>query len=197
MSNQKHASMDIKQQLVDVHSKSQTILDATQKSLGFVPNMYKNMAINPALLDAYAYAYQSFRQNAGFTPVEQEVVFLSAAYANNCEYCMAAHSFVGDNMTKVPAEVTDAIRAGNEVPDTKLNALSVFTKKMTKNRGLVKPKTLDLFINAGFTPAHVQGVIVGIAVKTMSNYSNHLTTPVLDDVFAGRAWSKPTKAKSE
>ncbi|MBK8516648.1 MAG: carboxymuconolactone decarboxylase family protein [Saprospiraceae bacterium] len=164
--------------------------------MGFVPNMYNNMAINPALLDAYSYAYQSFRQNAGFTSVEQEVVFLSAAYANNCEYCMAAHSFVGDNMTKVPTEVTDAIRAGIDVPDEKLNALADFTRKMTKNRGTVKQETLDNFLNAGYTPSHAQGVIAGIAVKTMSNYSNHLTSPVLDDVFAGRVWSKPTKVKN-
>ena len=86
------------------------ILENTKKGMGFVPNMYRKMGANSALLDAYIYSYKSFRANSGLNPVEQEVVFLSVAYENNCEYCMAAHSFVGDRMSKVPIEVTDAIR---------------------------------------------------------------------------------------
>ena len=65
---------------------SQGILDNTKKTLGFVPNMYHKMANNTALLDAYTYTYNSFRVNSGFNSVEQEVVFLSVAYENNCEY---------------------------------------------------------------------------------------------------------------
>lgn len=62
--------------------------------------MYKSMGNNPALLDAYIYSYNSFRANSGFNSVEQEVVFLSVAYENNCEYCMAAHSFIGVILVK-------------------------------------------------------------------------------------------------
>ena len=60
------------------------ILEGTKKTLGFIPNMYVTMGANPALLDSYTYAYKSFRANAGFTPAEQEVIFLSVAYENNC-----------------------------------------------------------------------------------------------------------------
>lgn len=169
---------------------SQEIFDKTQKGLGFVPNMYKNMGNNPALLDAYNYSYNTFRANSGFSPVEQEVVFLSVAYENNCEYCMAAHSFVGDMMTKVPIEVTNAIRDGKQVPDAKLAALSKLTRSLTATRGNVSQSEIDAFLAAGYTEVHVLGIIAGIAVKTMSNYSNHVTNPEVDEFFAGRIWKK-------
>ena len=169
---------------------SEEIFDKTQKGLGFVPNMYKSMGNNPALLDAYTYSYNSFRANSGFNSVEQEVVFLSVAYENNCEYCMAAHSFVGDMMTKVPTEVTNSIRDGKQIPDAKLSALSTLTRSLTANRGNVSQEEINEFLAAGYTEAHVLGIIAGIAVKTMSNYSNHNTNPEVDAAFAGRIWKK-------
>ncbi len=173
-----------------ISSVSQTIFETTQKALGFVPTMYKDMGNNPALLDAYTYSYHSFRANSGFNSVEQEVVFLSVAYENNCEYCMAAHSFVGDMMTKVPAEVTNAIRDGKQIPDVKLAALSKLTRSLTVTRGNVSQEEVEAFLAVGYTEGHVLGIIAGIAVKTMSNYSNHITSPKLDAAFAGRVWKK-------
>ncbi len=166
------------------------ILENTRKGLGFVPNMYISMGGNTALLDAYTYSYKSFRANSGFTPAEQEVVFLSVAYENDCEYCMAAHSFIGDKMTKVPVEVTNAIRDGKQVPDPKFAALSKLTRSLTSNRGNVSQNEIDEFLAVGYTEIHVLGIIVGIAVKTMSNYSNHLSDPKLDDAFSERVWQK-------
>ncbi len=168
---------------------SSAILEETKAKMGFVPNMYFAMGQNPALLDSYAYAYNSFRKNAGFSPVEQEVVLLSVAFENRCNYCMAAHSFVADNITKVPAKVTDAIRNDTPISDTKLAILSKLTRSMTRNRGVVDPELIQEFIKAGYSELHVLGIIAGIAVKTMSNYSNHNAVPEVDEVFASRKWN--------
>jgi uncharacterized peroxidase-related enzyme len=175
---------------ISTSSITNEIIETTKKSMGFVPNMYLTMGANTALLDTYIYAYKSFRANSGFNPVEQEVVFLSVAYENNCEYCMAAHSFVGDKMTNVPTEVTDAIRDGKEIPDTKLAALSKLSRSLTKARGNVTQNEVDEFLEAGYSDTHVLGIIAGIAVKIMSNYSNHITNPEIDDAFKGRIWKK-------
>lgn len=109
------------------------------------------MGANPALLDAYIYAYTSFRANSGFNSVEQEVVFLSVAYENNCAYCMAAHSFIGDKMSKVPTEVTDAIRDGKQIPDVKLAALSKLTRSLTATRGNVSQEEVNEFLAVGYS----------------------------------------------
>jgi len=174
---------------------SNNIIADTTAKMGFAPNMYLKMGQNPALLDAYTYAYNSFRSNAGFTPVEQEVILLSVAFENSCTYCMAAHSFVADNMTKVPAEVTDAIRNNTPIGDPKLAALSALTRRLTRDRGAATTENINEFLSAGYSEIHVLGIITGIAVKTMSNYANHNTEPELDELFASRAW-KPTKHQS-
>ncbi len=170
---------------------SKNILEAAQKGMGMIPNMYGGMANNPALLDAYSHAYKSFRENAGFTSQEQEIIFLSVAYENDCDYCMAAHSFVADMMSKVPTEVTDAIRNNTEIKDPKYRALSLFTRAMTVKRGNPSQEDIALFLNAGYTENHILGVITGIGVKTMSNYFNHVFNTPVDDAFKGRTWIKP------
>jgi len=169
---------------------SSEILENTQKKLGMIPNMYNLMANNPALLKGYSDAYNDFRSYAGFTPQEQEVVLLSVSYENNCTYCMAAHSFVADNMTKVPQEVTDAIRNNTKIHDDKLRALSIFTRQIVATKGLPTQENISDFLEAGYTKEHILGVITGVGVKTMSNYFNHIFNTPLDDVFKGRSWVK-------
>lgn len=170
---------------------SNKILENTKMGLGMIPNIFSTMANNPALLDAYSYSYKTFRENAGFTSQEQEIIFLSIAFENECEYCMAAHSFVADMMSKVPTEVTDAIRNNSEIEDAKYKALSMFSKVMTAKRGNPSQEEIDAFLNAGYTENHILGVITAIGVKTMSNYFNHVFNTPVDNAFKGRTWVKP------
>lgn len=169
---------------------SKEILNEAKGNLGFIPNMYKYMAQNPSLLDSYYHAYNSFREQAGFSPQEQEVILLSISYENGCHYCMAAHSFLADNASNVPEDVTGAIRNGELVPDTKLAALSKFVRTMVVNRGNVSDEDLEKFLDAGYKEKHILGVITAIGVKTLSNYMNHITQTPVDDVFSNHEWSK-------
>lgn len=168
---------------------ARNIMQKTKEALGFVPNMYGVMANNPALIDAYVYSYNSFRMNSGFTPIEQEVIFLSVAAENSCTYCVAAHSFVADKMSGVPREVTNAIREGKEISDSKLNALSKFSRLITAKRGNVNAQEIEDFIKAGYTPESILGVITGVGVKTFSNYANHFAKTELDEMFSSRKWN--------
>lgn len=173
----------------DAEPRAKAALEGAQKSLGFVPNMYAGMANSPGLLDTYLQGYQLFRDESGFTPAEQEVVFLTISRTNGCHYCVAAHSFIADQMSKVPSAVTDAIRDGREIPDAKLGALSAFTRTLVETRGLPTHRDVDGFLSAGYSERQVLEIILAIAVKTLSNYSNHLFHTPVDAMFASRAWS--------
>ncbi|HEY8261081.1 MAG TPA: carboxymuconolactone decarboxylase family protein [Methylosinus sp.] len=170
--------------------KARDLLDAAKRQLGFVPNMYGAMANEPALLDAYSTTYAAFRRDAGFTPIEQELIFLVISRANFCHYCMAAHSFVADKMSKVPTEVTDAIRDGRAIPDLRLQALGVFTHVMVETRGRPSEGAVREFLAVGYSEKNILGVILAIGVKTWSNYANHLFHTPVDDVFASRVWKE-------
>lgn len=164
-------------------------LEEQQANFGFLPNMYQTMANAPGLLKTYLYGYQQFRETSEFTPVEQEVIFMVISRENGCEYCVGAHSFIADNMSGVPEHVTNAIRDGNSIDDSKLEALATFTRVLLSTRGAPSQSDVGSFISAGYSERQMLDIILAISVKTLSNYSNHVCQPELDDVFANRAWS--------
>jgi uncharacterized peroxidase-related enzyme len=165
-------------------------LETALQKLGMIPNMYAYMANAPGLLETYRVGYELFRQGSGFTPVEQEVIFLSISYENGCEYCMAAHSFLADVQSKVPVGVTEALRNGTHIPDARLLALSRFTRLLVQKRGLPSQADLVLFRAAGYTDAQVLQIILAIGVKTLSNYTNHICATPVDNAFIKRAWTR-------
>ena len=168
--------------------KAKALLQKAKHQLGFVPNMYGAMANVPALFEAYSSTYAAFRQDGGFTPVEQEVIFLVVSRGNGCHYCMAAHSFVADEMSKVPPEVTDAIRGGRPIADAKLAALATFTRKMFDTRGRPSEADAREFFAAGYSEKNILGIVLAIGVKTFSNYANHVFHTPVDEVFTSRVW---------
>lgn len=166
-------------------------LKQAQKAMGMVPNMYAGMANLPALLATYSFGYDRFRKEAGFSSVEQEVILLTVSRANECHYCVAAHSTLADTMSDVPAEVTDAIRSDEEISDPKLRALAEFTRVMSETRGNPSPAQAKAFLHAGYSETQILGIILAISVKVISNYSNHLFHTEVDPAFAAREWSAP------
>jgi uncharacterized peroxidase-related enzyme len=168
--------------------KAKTLLESAKQKMGFVPNMYGAMANEPALYEAYATTYAAFRAECGFSPVEQEVIFLAISRENSCDYCMAAHSFVADKMSKVPAGITDAIRDGRSIADTKLEALAAFAAKMVASRGRPNDADVSAFLAAGYSERNILGIILAIGVKTFSNYTNHVFHTPVDGAFASRRW---------
>jgi AhpD family alkylhydroperoxidase len=140
--------------LEDADPKARVVLEKTKAAMGMIPNMYGNMANSSALLQTYAQGYSLFREDSGFTSVEQEVVFLTISRENECLYCMAAHSFVADKLSNVPTEVTDAIRNDELIVDNKLAALVEFTRVMFVSRGNPKVDDVNAFIQAGYTEPH-------------------------------------------
>ncbi len=179
------------QTLDNADAKARAVLERARAQVGFIPNMYAGMANSPGLLQTYLDGYDRFRKDSGLTPAEQEVVFLTISRSNGCDYCMAAHSMIADRMSKVPPPVTAAIRERQSIPDPKLAALSRFTDVLLETRGLPSTGEVQAFLGAGFAERHVLEIILAIAVKTLSNYSNHLLHTPIDEVFADWEWKQP------
>ncbi|MCZ6861634.1 MAG: carboxymuconolactone decarboxylase family protein [Alphaproteobacteria bacterium] len=182
-----------KQTLDSAEPDAKALLQAAHAKMGMIPNMYGFMANFPPLLDAYLHGYHLFREKSGFTPVEQEVVFLSISYENDCEYCMAAHSFVADKQSNVPSDVISSLREGTEIKDPRLRSLSALAKAIVQKRGLPHPSDVEPFLDAGYTDNQVLALVLAVGVKTLSNYANHLLDTPPDGVFAGREWTHPSK----
>lgn len=160
------------------------ILDKAVKAVGFLPNMYANMVNAPAVLSTYLHGYALFRSESGLKPAEQEVVFLAVSQVNGCTYCTAAHSMIADKKSGVPADVLQAIRARKTIPDARFAALYALTAEMVNTHGRPSPATVQAFLSAGFQEKDVLYIVLAIAVKTLSNYSNHAFATPVDAVFS-------------
>ena len=159
------------------------IIDGTKKSLGFVPNMYRTMANSHGYLSTYTHGYTAFRQGSGFTPIEQEIVFLVISRENGCDYCSAAHSMIADKVAKLDADTLDAVRSGDGLPDEKLQALASLTSRIFLSRGLITKAEATAFLAAGYEERQIMEIVLAVSVKTLSNYSNHIFHTKLDDAF--------------
>jgi uncharacterized peroxidase-related enzyme len=160
------------------------ILEGTKAKLGFVPNMYRAMANSGGYLSTYVHGYNAFREGSGFTPIEQELIFLVISRENGCDYCLAAHSMIADKMSKLDADTLAAVRLGNAIPDEKLRTLAMFTSHVFSTRGMVSNAEAASFLAAGYEEKQIMEIVLAIAVKTLSNYSNHIHHSEVDDAFA-------------
>jgi len=162
-------------------------LTEAKKAYGFIPNVYGLMANHPTLLNSYLDGNSSLSENSTLTAIEQQVAFLTISYENNCHYCMAAHTSIGQ-MTKVPQEVLDAIRNGETIPNEKLEALSQYAKATTLKRGRVSQEDIENFYNAGFNKEQQLEIIVMVGFKVFTTYINYLTQTPVDDAFQENIW---------
>jgi uncharacterized peroxidase-related enzyme len=166
------------------------LLEGARGKYGFVPNLLGGFAESPPVLQAYLDLGGLFDQTA-LTPVERQVVLIAASAENHCTYCVAAHSTIARRMVKADGAVVEALRELKPLPDQKLQALAVFTRAVVEQRGRVAGQALDNFIAAGYTPAQVLDVVLGVAMKTLSNYANHIMGTPLDAAFQAEAWDQP------
>lgn len=174
--------------LVDPATASEparSALESVQKLYGFTPNLYRMFANAPIAVDAYLSISAAFGRGS-LNATERNVVALAVSRENDCHYCVAVHSTVAD-MQKDPPSVTDAIREGRPIDDAKLEALRQLAQALVRGRGHAEAE-VTAFLKAGYKAEQVLDVLVGIAMKTLSNYTNHLVETPLDDVFAKRKW---------
>lgn len=164
------------------------ILAAAKRTYGFIPNLLGCMGGAPALLKAYTTLSRLF-DDTSLEPTERQVVLLTVSHENRCGYCMAAHSVIAA-MQHVPADVIDAIRDGRPITDRRLEALRRFTAAVVSSRGWPAPEDTKAFFAVGYGPQQVLEVVLGVGMKTLSNYTNHLAGTPVDDAFAKAVWPR-------
>ena len=166
--------------------KSRLFLEKTQRSYKFIPNMFGTFANSPILLEGYL-GLEGVFEKGSLTGAERHLVLLAASIENECDYCVAAHSTVLKKFLHVPAEVVSAVRSNLPLPDPKSNALVALTREMVVKRGRVEAQTIENFLAAGYRKDQILEVLIGVALKTISNYTDHISPNELDQAFQSEA----------
>ena len=160
----------------EVSPANQVLFDALGKKLGKVPNLYATIAYSEHALATYL-ALQSAKTS--LNAKEREVINLVVSQVNGCEYCLAAHTYIG-KLTGFTDEQILGIRGGSASFDSKLNALAALVKSFVENKSKPAVPAVDQFFNAGYTNENLVDVIVGIGDKMITNYLHGVTKIPVD-----------------
>lgn len=166
------------------------VLSKVKERYGFIPNLAAYLAESPLVLNAVLNLAGAF-DKASLTPQEQQIVSLTVSTLNGCGYCKTVHTALG-RMAEIDPETLEATISFEPLPDKKLNALRDFTRKVVEEKGWVNEHDVQAFLAAGYTKAQVFEVVMGVAMKTLTNYSNHLASAVPNPEFVAMAGGRIT-----
>ncbi len=161
---------------------SRALMAASAKQLGFLPSPVAKAAGSPTLLAHLLAGFVAFDKSS-LGPMEREVVAMTVAFENGCHYCMAMHS-AGLARDPANAALVAALRAGEPLADSRLEAIRVLARDLVRNRGDVR--------SAGdLSERTALDVVLGVGVYQLSTLTNIFTESEIDAPFASFAWTKP------
>ena len=159
--------------------------DLAKERYGFVPNLAAFIAESPLVLSAVLTLSGQFDESS-LSAKERQLVLLTVSALNGCDYCKTAHTALG-KMEGMDSAQLQAIVAFKPLSDSRLEALRGFTRALVEEKGWVDEAKISAFLEAGFTRAQVFEVVLGIALKTITNYSNHLARAKPNEEFIAMA----------
>lgn len=148
---------------------AKTMLENVQKHLGVIPNMMTLMAQSPLVLECYM-NFNGALSKGSLKPTVREQIALAVAEANECEYCLAAHTAIS-KMMKMDDAVILAARRG-EASDPKIAPVLNFARLVVQHRGRVSEADIAKLVDAGFDEAQIAEIIANIALAVFTNYFN-------------------------
>lgn len=158
--------------------KTKELFNLVQGKLGIVPNMMRTMGNSDAVLEGYlnlsgALAKGTLGSRTG------ELIALAVSESNACDYCLAAHSFIGEKLLKTETSVLEAARSG-ESSDPKIHAILQLAKALVTKNGHVTDQDVNNAKNAGVTNAEIAETIAHVALNVLTNYFNHTANTEVD-----------------
>lgn len=154
------------------------LLRDARAQFGFVPNLLRLMAGSPAALRGYRTLSGIFHASS-LAEHERLLVELSASVENGCRYCGAAHAMQAAHAGLETGDIA-AVRAGGVPQEPRAAVLVETVRALIRRHGALDEADVTRFLDAGFTREALLDVVLGIAVKTISNYTNHLVDAPLD-----------------
>jgi uncharacterized peroxidase-related enzyme len=158
--------------------KTKELFNAIQGKLGLVPNMMRTMGNSPALLEGYlnlsgALSHGKLGAKTG------ELLALAISQKNNCDYCLSAHTFIGEKLVHIDANTLQNARNANAA-DAKTDAILKFANVLVNKQGLVSDTDVDTIKAAGLTDGEIGEIVGYVALNVLTNYFNNTANTSID-----------------
>jgi AhpD family alkylhydroperoxidase len=157
------------------------IFETVKRKFGFVPNLIREMAVNPAVARVYLEG-QGALATGVLSPREQQAVQLAVSVYNECHYCRAAHGLASRMAGVSPADI-EAIQKGAPPEDSRLRSLVHATWLVLDMRGSLDHSDLRGLEAEGIDRPQLYEIVAIVGLKTISNYINHIAHTPIDAAF--------------
>jgi uncharacterized peroxidase-related enzyme len=152
-------------------------LDAVKAKLGVLPNMFRTFAHTPVALNAYMHL-SGATAGGKLSARQREQIALAVGEANDCGYCVAAHSVLGKGAGLSSTQIE--LARGGQADNPRDAAVLALAQAIVVNRGHVPVAELDAFKAAGFGNGEILEVLVDVVLNIFTNYTNHIAGTDLD-----------------
>jgi uncharacterized peroxidase-related enzyme len=157
---------------------SRPLLEAVKKQRGVIPDLFRIVATSPAALEGYL-ALNGALGKGQLPAAKRERIALAVAQINGCNYCLAAHSYLGQNVAKLYATEIAANRHGTS-NDANANVAVRFAVKIANSRGAVDAADVSAVKAAGYSDAEIIEIIAHVALNMLTNYVNEVLGTEID-----------------
>jgi uncharacterized peroxidase-related enzyme len=164
--------------IADAPEKAQPLLEAVNRQLGVVPNMFRLIATSPQALEGYVGLSSALGKGA-LPAATRERIALAVAEINGCGYCLSAHSYLAKHLAKLDDAEIAANREGAS-NDPKADAAVRFAAEVTRTRGHIAEGDLAAVKLAGYTDAQVIEIVQHVALNSWTNYFNEVFKTDID-----------------
>lgn len=161
----------------DASPAAAELFGAIKSKVGMVPNLYRVMANEPAVLAANLGLSEALGKGS-FDAKTREAIALVTAGANNCDYCASAHTAVSKNLSVDDAEI--AARLQGRSTDPKVQAILTFAKSVVDTRGFVSDEDIKNARNAGLSEGEIVETVANVVANIFTNYVNHVANTDID-----------------
>lgn len=145
------------------------LLDQVHQAFGATPAMFQAVANSPAALKSMWGSFGALGKGVLGAKLGEKIA-LTVANRNSCEYCLAAHTALGQGAGVSPDELI-AAQLGQS-SDSKTAAALSFALKLVNNRGQVSEADAQALRNAGFNDEEIVEIIAHVALNLFTNYIN-------------------------
>jgi len=158
--------------------RSKELFDGIQSKLGMVPNMMRTMGNSPAVLEGYL-NFSDALGKGSLGGKLGELIALAVAESNTCNYCLSAHSFIGEKLVGIDTTTLEMAREGKN-KDPKIAAALFFAQTLVEKRGRVSTDDVAAVKAAGYTDGAVGEIVAHVALNVLTNYFNNTADTDID-----------------
>lgn len=163
-------------------SEKEELLSKVKEKFGFIPNIIEELSVSPEATELYLNG-QEILSNGILNDKERNAAMLAVSALNNCDYCTVAHAKLSKS-SGISDETIKSLSTRKVPNDNELAPISEAVSLLQEKKGWLAKEDLQNLEGKGISKQKPYEIVAIIAVKTITNYVNHISRIEIDEKFS-------------